>query len=110
VRALRQRPDRGREAHIFAVTSVRQSNHGDVRTDSGAVRFSPENRPASAKEQVVSDGKTLCQTRRDVQVRKFLSLGMQPSFHFPANREEAESEPLADEVTTNLRNEASAER
>ncbi|MBE1502135.1 SAM-dependent methyltransferase [Amycolatopsis lexingtonensis] len=38
--------------------------------------------------------KTLCQTCGDVEVRKFLSLGQQPSFHFPANREEAENERL----------------
>lgn len=42
----------------------------------------------------MSSGKTLCQTCGDVEVRMFLSLGMQPSFHFPADREEAENERL----------------
>jgi SAM-dependent methyltransferase len=42
----------------------------------------------------VSDAVTLCQTCGDVEVRKFLSLGMQPSFRFPANQEEAAQEPL----------------
>ena len=42
----------------------------------------------------MSDGRTLCQTCRDVQVREFLSLGLQPSVHFLANQEEAENEPV----------------
>lgn len=42
----------------------------------------------------MSDGRTLCQTCRDVEVREFLSLGMQPSIHFLADQEEAEHEPL----------------
>ncbi len=42
----------------------------------------------------MSVGKTLCQTCGDVEVRKFLSLGLQPSFHFPANQEEADNERL----------------
>jgi hypothetical protein len=35
---------------------------------------------------------TLCQTCRDVAVSKFLSLGMQPACHFPANAAEVENE------------------
>lgn len=42
----------------------------------------------------MSDGRTLCQTCQDVEVREFLSLGMQPAVHFLANQEEAENEPV----------------
>ncbi|MCR6483491.1 class I SAM-dependent methyltransferase [Amycolatopsis sp. OK19-0408] len=41
-----------------------------------------------------NDRSTLCQTCQDVEVEGFLSLGLQPAFHFPADTQEAEAEQL----------------
>ncbi|MEJ2885809.1 class I SAM-dependent methyltransferase [Actinomycetospora aeridis] len=43
---------------------------------------------------VTPERTTLCQTCEDVEVTEFLSLGMQPAFAFPADAQEAATEPM----------------